>query len=298
MGESKPTGEGPAAQIGAAGHILSGIGAGITKINSAWGKASLAVKLLVAFVLLSVLGVPAFVVVWKTVEKKEPTIGTLINNTPTQTIDPVSSTVTIPQLPSQAERDHPDDAKPDGPRMVKDDAPARHGSHHRKKANSPGAMQTATASAPNGIAITGGEVTNPTVNNFAPPARILSDEERLILRRCLSRRPGNFSVTNVSNNSEGYAYARMLFDVLSGAGWNNSSEIPVMTGILVGERWNGIHISIHGKWDYSKNAGILDDGSLEAHAQDCFELARIRSTFVIDDKFEAGKLRVEVSERD
>jgi hypothetical protein len=60
---------------GKVGAILFGIAHGLSGISSSWGKAPGAVKILVSFVLVCVLGVPAFALVWTTVHsaKKEPT---------------------------------------------------------------------------------------------------------------------------------------------------------------------------------------------------------------------------------
>lgn len=69
MGENEPASAGP-------GGMLSGIAAGIAKVDAAWKKASLPVKLLAFFVVLCTVGVTSFLIVWKTVaaEKKGITV--------------------------------------------------------------------------------------------------------------------------------------------------------------------------------------------------------------------------------
>jgi hypothetical protein len=101
-------------------------------------------------------------------------------------------------------------------------------------------------SAPNGMAIVGNEgtIVNPTVNNFAPPNRRLSDEQRNVLVSCLQTKPGKFMVEAMSTNNETYRYAQDWSEVLSSAGWNNESRLPVRV-VLTGP-WPGVHVSVLG----------------------------------------------------
>src|SRR5216684_4850160 len=50
-------------------------------------------------------------------------------------------------------------------------------------------------SAPYGIAVGGGVVSNPTVNNYAPVPRRLSDPQKSELAECFRRKPGRFSIS-------------------------------------------------------------------------------------------------------
>ena|ERR1035441_7495896 len=70
MGESEPTSSGP-------GGVLSGIAIGIAKVDAAWKKASLPVKFLAVFVVMCGVGVPSFLIVWKTVSHEKS--GAIIN---------------------------------------------------------------------------------------------------------------------------------------------------------------------------------------------------------------------------
>jgi hypothetical protein len=104
----------------------------------------------------------------------------------------------------------------------------------------------ATANAPNGIAITGGTVNNPTVNNFTPPSRRLADDEKTALKTCLAMKTGTFTVAALANNGEAYQYAKDFYDVFSGAGWKNEQPIPVAIIMIGGGMWTGVRISVHG----------------------------------------------------
>jgi hypothetical protein len=75
------------------------------------------------------------------------------------------------------------------------------------------------ANAPFGIAISGGNVTNPTVNNFAPPQRILTEDQRKafvgILRTYC---PFEIAVRGIPGNAESMAYAEQLMRAIKEAG--------------------------------------------------------------------------------
>ena len=67
--------EDPPPSSGAIGAVLNGTATGIGRLSVSWREPPSAVKLLVSFVILCVLGVPAFAIVWKIVSP-EKTIST------------------------------------------------------------------------------------------------------------------------------------------------------------------------------------------------------------------------------
>lgn len=154
-----------------------------------------------------------------------------------------------------------------------------------------------TAIAPNGIAITGGTVTNPTVNNFAAARRRLSDDQEKTLTTCLSTTPGTFSVIAVMNNSEAYRYARDFYDVFVKAGWKNEQNVPVGTFMINGGSWTGVHFKFAGEWDEVAKRPLMRTGSAELSALNC--LGDVGLTGVEGAPFRdvpTGSFKVEVAE--
>jgi hypothetical protein len=150
-------------------------------------------------------------------------------------------------------------------------------------------------SAPNGMAIVGNEGTiiNPVVNNFAPPNRRLSDEQRNVLVSCLQTKPGKFMVEAMSTNNETYRYAQDWSEVLSSAGWKNESRLPVRV-VLTGP-WPGVHVSVLGTWDEAtQHATLLDDSGKKAF--ECFAAAHIAGQFVPNNKMPTDMIQVDVGE--
>jgi hypothetical protein len=73
-----------------------------------------------------------------------------------------------------------------------------------------------TNSAPNGIAIGGGTVSNPTVNNFAPPQRALSSDQKTALIECPKNNPGKFTIAAVIGSREAYSMLKIGMTYLVG----------------------------------------------------------------------------------
>ena len=71
-------------------------------------------------------------------------------------------------------------------------------------------MPVSIAYAPLGIAISGGNVDHPTVNNYAQPAREMLPQQRSLLVTCLSHVHGTYSIGALMNNGEAYDYAKSL----------------------------------------------------------------------------------------
>lgn len=112
------------------------------------------------------------------------------------------------------------------------------------KANSspPQVLPTTTINAPNGIAIGGGEVTNPTVNNFGVSKQWahFSDQQKDQLVAFLSKVPSKAELfVTTSADSDTYAFANEFVDVLKRAHWDVSDvgiamrSGPPVVGVLV-----------------------------------------------------------------
>jgi hypothetical protein len=84
--------------------------------------------------------------------------------------------------------------------------------------------------AQNGIGISGGEVTNPTVNNYGPPQRTIEGTDREQLISVLSKHPGSveFGTLGTDPASESYKFTETLRDIFEAAGWTVSKRITPM----------------------------------------------------------------------
>jgi hypothetical protein len=130
---------------------------------------------------------------------------------------------------------------PPAPIVVKEEPPAR---------SSPGPKPSPTFSAeinnaPNGIAIGGGTVTNPTVNNFGTPSRRLTSQQISAIKSsaqglCSTLPP--IAVTAANANQEAQRYALDFFNALKGGGCNADLALPIpglmpnVIGLYVGVR--------------------------------------------------------------
>ena len=108
--------------------------------------------------------------------------------------------------------------------QLKDDATKSH--------SSPKSLPVPTViNAQGGIPIVGntGTVDHPTVNNFAPPQRTLTPEQRAGIVNLL-RQPGSFSVVirHAGNNFEAQTYAESLASALRDAGWKVNDNPGLM----------------------------------------------------------------------
>jgi hypothetical protein len=102
----------------------------------------------------------------------------------------------------------------------------------KPKGTTPPALSSSTViNAQGGIPIVDnhGTVNNPTVNNFAPPQRTLTPEQRTGLANLL-RQPGSFSVVvrHAGNNFEAQTYAESLASALKDAGWKVNDNPGLM----------------------------------------------------------------------
>jgi hypothetical protein len=88
--------------------------------------------------------------------------------------------------------------------------------HHPSKEPIPHPMQ---AVAPYGIAITGGNVSNPTVNNFGPAKRILTQEQReKFIASLRPNCPLEIAVRALPGNQESMEYAEQIAEAIRDAG--------------------------------------------------------------------------------
>ena len=155
-----------------------------------------------------------------------------------------------------------------------------------------------TAIAPNGIAIAGpATVTNPTVNNFTPLNRRLSDDRKTTLKSCLAAKIGTYTVSAIADNGEAYRYAQDFSDVFSGAGWKNEQTIPVAIITIGGGMWSGVRISVHGTWDDATKTMSLIDGAPETIGFNCLQAAKFAATAIPWADMKTGSIRIDVSER-
>ncbi len=83
-------------------------------------------------------------------------------------------------------------------------------------------------SAPNGIGIGGGVVTNPTVNNFQPPQRTIPENEKSQIVQILSTTPGKIEIQFPSNDQEAYSFAQEWSGLLKQANWSVDRVVGVM----------------------------------------------------------------------
>jgi hypothetical protein len=155
--------------------------------------------------------------------------------------------------------------------------------------------QTApTVNAQNGIAILGGTVTSPTVNNYVPQARHLNDEQKATLSSCLKPIPGRYFIAAVSL-TEAYDYAKDFADAFSSAGWSNTQSSPVAT-MMAAEPVRGVQISMHGTFDPATQRSDIIEGSPESLMVPCMNGARIHSKGLLDKKWKTGVVQVVVGE--
>ena len=89
-------------------------------------------------------------------------------------------------------------------------------------------------SAPNGIAIGGGTVTNPVVNNFSPPERVLQDAQINILSRLAGPQPSAspFHILYQAGDDEAFRFARSIAASLAKAGWQIGPPMTMIQGGL------------------------------------------------------------------
>jgi cytoskeletal protein RodZ len=211
------------------------------------------------------------------------------------------STPPVQTEPSRSERSKPDTSKPkktQKPTKVQgNDNVAGNNISGDNNVTGNNNQTGPTANAPNGIAIAGGTVTNPTVNNYAPASRRLSNEQKTMLVACLKSNPGTFTVSAISNNAEAYQYASDFSGVFTSAGWKNEQPIPVAIIMIAGGMWTGVRISVHGTWDDTTKTTSLTAGAPETTGLDCLRAAKFGAAAIPYKDMATGSVRMDVSER-
>jgi hypothetical protein len=101
-------------------------------------------------------------------------------------------------------------------------------------------------SAPDGIAIGGGTVNNPTVNNFGKPdlpPRRLPANVQAEMARVLSGVPGTISISVLMNNREAWDLASDYHSVFVAANWT-IDENRIKSFMSVGQPWTGSKLQL------------------------------------------------------
>jgi hypothetical protein len=160
--------------------------------------------------------------------------------------------------------------------------------------------QAATVIAPNGIGVTGGTVTNPTVNNYinsAPPPRRLTKEERDALVSCLKTRTGTFIIGAIINNGEAYRYALDFSEVFSAAGWKNDWAAPVASFAISNGMFSGVKVTLPAiTYDADTKQVTFLDPSPEVTAYKCFDQSKIAAAVLPATHEPSGTIRIDISE--
>jgi hypothetical protein len=143
-------------------------------------------------------------------------------------------------------------------------------SQPKVRATPPASQLGATKNiAPNGFAISGGKVDNPTVNNFGPTPRRLSDQTKSQLISCLKNNPGLFSIAALGGNSEAYKFASDWREVLISSRWQiKHTDTPIQMVMIGGMMWSGMRSSIHNSSSSDTDLQIIG-GSPERTFSDC-----------------------------
>jgi hypothetical protein len=111
-------------------------------------------------------------------------------------------------------------------------------------------------SAPNGIAIGGGTVSNPTVNNFAPPARTLSTQQVQELGAYIRTLPDDLSSLlwiRQINETESKRFAAQIAELFESAGKKLGALQTVLDWPAIGE---SLYILVHDEKDPAFKMGL------------------------------------------
>jgi hypothetical protein len=108
-------------------------------------------------------------------------------------------------------------------------------------------VASVTNNAPGGIA-NSGSIGQATVNNYAPPSRTISTEERQQLINSLSAIRSEAYVTATATDNEAFNFAQELVDILIAANWtfpDNQSAVRLV--MPQGKAPPGVRIGFHGE---------------------------------------------------
>jgi hypothetical protein len=153
---------------------------------------------------------------------------------------PAPEQVRVPQPLTQSPKSAP-------PRKKPIDQPLTPAS--KPSTDSPASQQPEqpAISAPYGIAIGGGTVNNPTVNNFAPPERHLDPSTLSDSKSCIAQNPGTVEIASIANSPEAYEYASEWLGYFKDAGWRIQDNL-IHTFLIGGGVWTGTQIHIRGTY--------------------------------------------------
>ena len=166
--------------------------------------------------------------------------------------------------------------------------------------NKNSARRPTIVNAPGGIPIIGnkGTVQSPTVNNYGPIPRRLTDNTKKELKDCLRKNVGRFYIGAINGNSEAYKYAQDWREVFIDAGWDvEHKDISIQQFLIGGESWAGLRFRIHdvstveGKW-------VAADGSPEKGLTECM-IGRSDISggglVIFDKSYPTGSVQISVS---
>jgi hypothetical protein len=150
--------------------------------------------------------------------------------------------------------------------------------------------------APNGIAISGGVVNNPTVNNYSPPQRKLLPDFKSRLSVCLSKVSGTVELTALMNDSEAYTYASDWLELFKTAQWSVKNG-SISSFFHVGPVVQGLQFTLHGIQPANSNNPAVDSQSPEGNFAKCLtdnSFSGVTARIVADPQFPTHEVRVEV----
>ncbi len=162
--------------------------------------------------------------------------------TPTQ-VQPSNEPLSTPAISSETHATKDDNRAKVEHHSPRDKVTAKSESD-RKPGGKSSAPPIVINNAPNGIAISGGTVSNPTVNNFGSPSRNISVDSRDAVRVLLAKHPATVRVFAV-DDMEANEFAQQWYDLLAAAGWTMKDKqvIPVQL-----ERpWRGVRVGYRGE---------------------------------------------------
>jgi len=131
--------------------------------------------------------------------------------------------------------------------------------------------------APNGIAIGGGTVTNPTVNNFVPPSRSLEGLDRTNLVNALSLTKSKAIVRYPVSDNEASHFAQKISGILKDAGWEVVGDLPIP---ITGDFPPGLRVGFHGELHPDGGAITMDDRTLEGSVIRALMAAHVQGLYV------------------
>ncbi len=159
--------------------------------------------------------------------------------------------------------------------------PTTSGSRKQQHKDSPAAgVPSTTINAPGGIPITGGNVTNPTVNNFAPPARELTSDDSGILVASLSRTKATVRI-GAMVDKEAFHFAGQLYGAFKTAGWTVIEDR--VRGLVPGpDQPPGVRVGFHGEPPKGADNTTIEvaDDSLQWRVIAALEKAHVKELYV------------------